>query len=347
MSTQPNPVYTIEPPPKSKYEVVPPQELPKYANGQQAKVGDIQHTPGTPIGNVNNPGAGSDFKSGQYLTQQPGETASQFVQRGAHAKVTPQEIQTEQAYNVRNAPVAIGTALTAGAVSPVGLAAAVSSPLAAAGALGGSYLGGKGAAKLTKVLGGGETAQNWAGLGGAVLGAGGGGKLGDMAQEAIPSAPRAGKALGEVRGTVGERPVPITDKLSDSTMRIKELADTGSTMPQAARKFLVRVTDPNKPPLTFAEARDFQSNISKLSADENMKLTPVMRRAVGQWAKDFGNTVSDTAEAGGQGPKFDDAMKEYAQAMRLRSVGSKALKAIGGATTAGAAYYGAKKIFGH
>src|ERR1039458_1027528 len=69
--------------------------------------------------------------------------------------------------------------------------------------------------------------------------------------KALPNAARAGKALGEVRGTIEGNQVPVTSKLSDSTMRIKELADAGSTMPQAARKFMMRVTDPDKPPLSF------------------------------------------------------------------------------------------------
>jgi hypothetical protein len=157
----------------------------------------------------------------------------------------------------------------------------------------------------------------------------------------FPSATRAGQAFQQVSAAVGSHTVPMTDELSDSLMGYRKLVDAGGSRSMSVEKLLQRVTNPDKGPLTYDEARLFQSNISRLSADEAQRLTPVMKRAVGNIAGNLGDAVSSTAESGGKLEQFQGAMKEYGRAMRLKDAGEfakdKAFKAIlgGGATAAG------------
>jgi hypothetical protein len=173
-------------------------------------------------------------------------------------------------------------------------------------------------------------------------------KLIDM----VPNAERAGQAFNAVKDVVGEHPVAMTDELSESLMRYRQLVDAGGSRSLAVEKLLQRATNPDKGPLTFNEARDFYSNISRLSADEAQRLTPVMRRQVGQIASDFGDAIANTAEQGGKLNQFQNAMKEYSRAMALRDAKSEAARnalkygagAAASALGGGVAGYGIKKV---
>lgn len=162
--------------------------------------------------------------------------------------------------------------------------------------------------------------------------------------EAIPSSKNAGKIFDEVAEKVSSHPVDMTNELSRSASRIQQLSDTGSSMPMAARKFLLRVTDPDKPQLTYKEARDFYSNLSRISADEAQRLTPVMKRALSQFTYDLGKSIESTTARGDQLDKFQKAMSEYRNSMRVQNVleelKDKVIKTLPWA----AAAYGAKKL---
>ena len=90
--------------------------------------------------------------------------------------------------------------------------------------------------------------------------------------DAIPNAERAGQAFQEVSKVAGSHTVPVTDGLSNSLMKYQQLVDSGGSRSLAVSKLLNRLTDPEKGPLTYDEARLFQSNISRLSADEFNRL---------------------------------------------------------------------------
>jgi hypothetical protein len=152
------------------------------------------------------------------------------------------------------------------------------------------------------------------------------GKAGEM----LPSAQkaRAGQAFQDVSSAVGSHTVPMTDDLSGSLMNYQKLVDTGSSRSATVNRLLQRVTDPSKGPLTYDEARLWQSNVSRLSADESMRLTPQMKRVVGQIANNLSSAVSATAESGGKLEQFQDAMQGYRRASQIQNIHDSVLDAL-------------------
>lgn len=138
-----------------------------------------------------------------------------------------------------------------------------------------------------------------------------------LAKAAIPNVERAGQAFKEVSSVVGQHTVPVTNALSDALMQYHQLVEAGGSRSLAVSKLLNRLTIPGKAPLNYEEARLFASNISRLSADEAQRLTPVMKRAVGQIAGSLNEAISATAQSAGKLEQYQAAMKEYSQAKTL------------------------------
>jgi polyhydroxyalkanoate synthesis regulator phasin len=132
-------------------------------------------------------------------------------------------------------------------------------------------------------------------------------------------------------------------------MQYRKLVDSGGSRSLSVEKLLNRVTDPSKGPLTYEEARDFGSNLSRLSADESQRLTPVMKRAVGQISQNLRDTTAQTATAAGKGPQFQAAMKEYSKASNLREtvddIKGEAWNTLKKTVPWAAGAYTAKKIY--
>jgi methyl-accepting chemotaxis protein len=99
-------------------------------------------------------------------------------------------------------------------------------------------------------------------------------------------------------------------------------------MPMVVRKFLGRITDPAKTDLTYEEARDFASNISRLSADEYGRLTPVVAREVASLRATLNRSIADAAAKVGKLAEYRSAMREYAQAMHLQEMISDAAAGV-------------------
>lgn len=162
--------------------------------------------------------------------------------------------------------------------------------------------------------------------------------------EMVPTRAKAGRLFEDVMGAAADRPVTLT-RSGDQLLRVRELADNGTSMPQAAGKLLRRVTDPEAGPLTYRTARDFASNISRASANETMRLSPNMQREMGILSPLLNADVGDTAMAAGKGPEYIKAMKMYSQASRnaatAKSIGKFALKYAPPLVVGG---YGAAKI---
>jgi hypothetical protein len=165
--------------------------------------------------------------------------------------------------------------------------------------------------------------------------------------EAIPSTARAGKAFQEVMGAAKSVPVDITAP-GNVALRIQELADRGGTMPVAVRKFITRVTDPDKAPMAYEEARDFASNISRLSANEFNRLTPAVAREVADMRVALNASIAKAASTVGKGAQYASAMNEYANAMRFKSAVDSAVagakRTLPYATAAGAGYWLTSKL---
>lgn len=167
------------------------------------------------------------------------------------------------------------------------------------------------------------------------------------AAEAVPSTARAGRAFQDVMGAAKSILIDVSEP-GKVALRINELAERGGSMPMAARKFLKRVTNPNLADMTYEEARDFASNISRLSADEYGRLTPVVSREVANLRVALNKSIAEAAQKAGKLSEYESAMKEYARAARLRDgladVWKGVKRGIPYATGTGAGYYAAQKL---
>ena len=159
-----------------------------------------------------------------------------------------------------------------------------------------------------------------------------------------PTREAAGQKFQQVMGAAKNAPVDISGP-GNVALRIQELADRGSSMPMVARRFLQRVTDPNKGALTYEEARDFASNVSRLSANEFGRLTPKMATEVHKLRVALNKAIGDTAASAGKGPEYWSAMKEYARAAQRAELGrAAAKKGLQAAGLTGTAYLVGKAL---
>ena len=164
---------------------------------------------------------------------------------------------------------------------------------------------------------------------------------------AFASKAAAGKNFQEVMGAAKDVPVSITDNLSEALSRYQELVDSGGSRSLSVSKLLNRVTSPDRTPLTYKEARDFYSNISRLSANEAQRLTPQMKQQVGAVRAALNEAIQGTASQAGKGAEYGSAMKEFAQASRNAETAKKVAKAgIKYAVPAAGAAYLEQKLVG-
>lgn len=165
--------------------------------------------------------------------------------------------------------------------------------------------------------------------------------------QAIPSVARAASGFQSVMRAAKDIPVAI-EAPGQVGLRIMQLAERGGTMPRPVSQFLQRITHPDKAPLTYEEARDFASNISRLSANEFQRLTPVMAREVGELRVVLNKAVADAAGKAGKGAEYAKAMTEYARAMKIRNAITTAVEgaksALPYASAAGAGYWMSSKL---
>lgn len=167
------------------------------------------------------------------------------------------------------------------------------------------------------------------------------------AVNAYPRLSRAGEKFKDVMGAAKDMTLDMAAP-GDAAVRIMTLAEHGGTLPITVGKFLRYATDPKQPPMTYEVARDFASNISRLSADEMGRLTPVMRREVAHLRVALNKSIADVAKKAGKGEDYAAAMREYANAMRLRGMSDAmikgAKKAAPLATAAGLGYWLTNKV---
>lgn len=164
------------------------------------------------------------------------------------------------------------------------------------------------------------------------------------AVEAIPSAARAGKAFQEVMGAAKQVPIDVSEP-GNVALRIADLAQRGGGTqwgPPPVRQFIQYVTDPKKPAMTYEVARDFASNISRLSAKDLASIPPAVMREIGNLRMTLNKSVADAANVAGKGSEYASAMTEYAKAKRLQGV----LDDIAAGAQRAVPYLGAGAAFG-
>jgi hypothetical protein len=167
---------------------------------------------------------------------------------------------------------------------------------------------------------------------------------GKAARAAIPSKARAGANFEQVMGAAQDIPID-TAKVGNAALRIYQLSERGGTMPKVVRDFVKRATDPAKGDITYKEARDFYHNISRLSADEYNRLSPVMKSHINKLRGALNESLEGAAKQGGKLPEYRGAMREYRQASQLSDFADKTWETTRDkALPYGAAYYALQKL---
>jgi hypothetical protein len=156
----------------------------------------------------------------------------------------------------------------------------------------------------------------------------------------LPSTERAGQLFQELEKVAGNVPVDV-QKPGQIATKIWDLAEAGGTLPKVINKFLRRVTNPQGTPMDYSEMRQFYQNATRLSADEMNRLTPAVKRFIGDFTQKMGDSLWEAANSVGEGGKFNKAMKGYRQGARFNELKDKAAKAalVAGLGAAGAGAY--------
>lgn len=150
----------------------------------------------------------------------------------------------------------------------------------------------------------------------------------------IPTRAKAGALFEQAMGKAENEPVWM-QKSGPELVRARELMERGGGRSAPVNALLKRVGNVNNPPLPYREARDYASNLSRLSAGETQKLSPVMQKQVGNLSRAFNQDVGDAATRAGAGPEYNQAMQSYARAMQLRKALINSAKIGGGALATG------------
>lgn len=133
----------------------------------------------------------------------------------------------------------------------------------------------------------------------------------------IPRFSRASENFETVMGAAERVPVDLDDA-GKVALRIHEIADRGTTLPSPVRKFIERITNPNKGPMEYRELRDWASNISGLSAKDWQTVNAKVGGQIHELRIALNKAAENAARAVGKGDAYTAAMKEYAQASRMR-----------------------------
>ncbi len=160
--------------------------------------------------------------------------------------------------------------------------------------------------------------------------------------EAIPSRAHAGQVLNDISMAAHDVPVSPVNTMP-ALSRWKELTDAGGRAAKPMTKLSNRLGDLLTPstggdiqePFNFPEARDFYSNVTDTTRQSPFQtllgrgLKPTMLRQAGNVRSGMHADLTDAAETIGRGQDYADAIKEYAQASKLRKA------AIGGGLVLG------------
>jgi len=148
---------------------------------------------------------------------------------------------------------------------------------------------------------------------------------------------QAGELFEQLEKGAGHVPVK-TEAAGTTADAIRKLADSGGHEPKVISDFIRRVGDREQSPMTYTDLRRFYTNATRLSADESMKVTPAIKRMVGQFTQELGDAAHAAANSVGMGQKYNDAIRKYRNAAQMLELSKKVLKAVGTAAVGAAAY---------
>lgn len=135
-----------------------------------------------------------------------------------------------------------------------------------------------------------------------------------MARRALGiSSARAGERLSSVAAAAKDVPVSGTT-VEPTLVRAGELVATGSRRPKAVMQLMKRLEGGGD--LSFQEAQDFASSMSRLSANEYNSLNPQMQRQVTVIRNALRDALTSAAETVGKGAEYQKGISEYARAAK-------------------------------
>lgn len=211
---------------------------------------------------------------------------------------------------------------TQGQMINAGLAAGslINAPAATVGSMAGGYATGKGAKYGAQKLGASEKGQQYAEIGGNIVGGVAGGVGANSLVNKIPSLAGAKGAFESLEQSIGDHPVPVTNELSSQINAIQKVSTTTNTsVPSVVKKLIDRLDSmQGGTPLTYSEARSFASEIGNLGASERMATSPNMQRLVQGLGAKLDSAIQNTADAAQQGQVLSGAMRDYKNALAIR-----------------------------
>lgn len=180
-----------------------------------------------------------------------------------------------------------------------------------------------------------------------------GGPVAREAEAAIPSAERAGRMFQTIENEASQIPVEMKET-SPALEKFQEHVKTGGKnappiqmlrkrisptvprvpLPEAMQADLsgIPARMVNRSPINFPEARDFYSNITDVTKRPSVfkmaiesSREPKLRMEAGGVKSALNTDLTNAAETIGRGKDYGNAMREYAQAKRLRKVRNGAL----------------------
>lgn len=161
---------------------------------------------------------------------------------------------------------------------------------------------------------------------------------GIMAKAAGISKPRAAANLTKA-AEVAKDVVVNSDAAGQIGLRIAELKDAGHTgIPNVVNRFVNRITNPAKAPMTYKEARDFYSGLTKLSRNERGAMGGEVGYEVKRMARALNDAIKEAANTVGVGDTYTQGMTEYARASRVAKQAPKYAKMAATGVGAGMLY---------
>lgn len=135
----------------------------------------------------------------------------------------------------------------------------------------------------------------------------------------------AGEALDAVReAAVNVRVPDAAGTIAQTGQRAAELQATGARMPRVISKLMARVTNPSHSEmLSFREAEDFASSLSRLSVNEFNALNPQMQRQVVMMRDALRGALTNAAQGVGKGEQYAAGVREYAKGARAAEAWEK------------------------
>jgi hypothetical protein len=158
----------------------------------------------------------------------------------------------------------------------------------------------------------------------------------------IPTRAKAGKVFDSVMQDAGDQPVNLTRAMAPLE-RAQQLSARGGGNVAAADNLYKRINTVN--PLDYREARDWASNLSRISGQDKMSASPALRAQVARLSHAFNEDIGDTASSVGRGEDYAKAMRDYRRASVFNNAAKTAAKwAIPAAAGGGALGYALRKL---